>query len=460
MKRKLLSMFIALAVMAASAVPVFALDENETPILSPFDSIKNSKLPVELSKVMARSSPDKMIGAQQGDDPLLVMYVALPDDMEPIERAFELNHLEPLLDRAGVSFRQVTQVGDVYYEETGGVFSSMDGISVVPQMPDGTDFIHYNGYEKYYEEIDHPYIHRGAVSLCATAEQIRKLCDDEDVICFSYGDESAIAFSTYYAHFTSDDALNILRAAVGVGDEKLDINTDGNLDSIDAFLALRESLSLETIYYHYRGGVIDTQADYGWKPRVYKAPEKKVTLQYYGVSYDNGNKLGTALSEIDEFVGSADRIVKARIDSVSFEPYSDDKSGLMKYIKKPEGEMYSDVFTVYSMTVLQDYKPFEPHDEADGGSFTIYGGKYGQFAVGHEKELSKAAGKDRLIPIITGQCPLSVGREYILLLSFDEASGRWTLTDYRHNGYEPKGRASGTDITGKNIIYACERLYK
>ncbi len=244
------------AMLSATALSVKTLDENETPILK-IEKDHSDKIPSDLKAEMDKADDDDLIG----NDGSLVMHIDLPPDSDvpAIENWLEECYIEPLFESADISMNRLRLVGDNSYcrHSANEEFSLWESYDIpVPKMPDGSSFLRafvYHG-DPYRDGDDYEeFLKRGVVTLVLTKSEILRLCEEDDVICFEYGEEAdQYIYDNQYVQYTSDDALNILRSSLESNEVPsmfFDLDRDRYCTSSDALIALRSSVFDFTVYF-------------------------------------------------------------------------------------------------------------------------------------------------------------------------------------------------------------------
>lgn len=437
------------------------------------------KLPQKLIDAMENASDSELIG--MNDDPhkpsTLRFYVRLGSAREDVEYALELFHIIPLLKKAGVDWRQVDTLDDTYYfdyetydipDSRGSYRSAYDNaVHPEPKMPDGSSI---------WEKIDYPGRWReetlclADVGAALTKAQILALCELDDVVCFAYEDESLPEYrGMRYLRFTSNDALGILRTSVGLGGKTefsesdypdalwTDVNYDGIADSADALIALQDSIGgsdFDSFGVSWRisdGCCVCAEKQYP----IYPLDEVK----YYSVSCDEV-RYETAQALAD----SAERVVVAWVDDVTFTPYTDDMESLTKDLTIPEDGDHGKMLTTYKLNIEWEPKQGGTHTGADNDRFTVFGGieLNSDFAALHYNDVKNLGAEQRkaaggLVPIIEDSSRFLPSGRYIILLDFDEDANVWTLHSHNQGMYDSYFGTDGNRITGVSIGWALQK---
>lgn len=426
------------ASLSACAEPT-ASSENETPILKIDDgevSVHSDKIPADLKEAMDKAGENDLIGKNGtfGKTPSLVMFIDLPSGVPDVEHWLETEFLDNTLEKYGVPFNRVERVGDVYYYRESPDVPYAPGQyqdqQPIPKMPDGSDFMRAFYYSDVFEwgGAYSDILHRGIINLSLTKSEILKLCEDETVICFEYGEEAdTYTYYTQYVYYDSGDALTILRASLDtyvLTGRFYDLDGDWKCTSNDAVLALRASVEDDWVMFDH----INRE----WSPTP--------PLRDYGISFQ-----GEGYMTVSDIVNDSEVILTGHVDDIDFEEVTPETKSLRRGLKNDiadKNSAYAELLTNYTLSNVEVHKGL-PKGMKDGKlTISVYGGR-GNYA-GEEPYYEKqaaVAGEYRYLPHLfngvfqPSHDKIDLGGDYVFLLKYDEGSGRWTLRNVIHSVY-------------------------
>ena len=455
--KKFTAIILACAVLCVctSSAAAIGAGENETPILPidgevlpVLDENARAKLPEDLISAMENADDDELIGFNGtfGKTSSLVMHIDVPNGRPDVEYWFERDYVGDILERHKVKFERIDRTGETgYFRDSDDVPFQSNADTPVPKMPDGSDFLRPFIYGEVWDLYGYEeHINRGFVNLSLTKSEILALCEDKAVICFEYGEEADIyTYTLQYAHYTSDDALTVLKAALESDKPQsryFDPDGDYKCTSNDALKALRNSVDMGYVMFN-----ISSE----WDPTP--------PVECYFINFENKFE-----SSAEYLVWNTPLIITAHVESMDFKLMNDNTKSLRGDIKNKaadENSACAELITNYYLSNVKALVNTGFDLPQDGSlSFSVYGGRPND----HMKEQGAAAGEFKKIPCLFNgrvrpdQDLIEEGGDCVFLLRFDEGSQRFTLREVNDSVF-PIGTSyiGSNGKTAKDIISAC-----
>ncbi len=204
-----------------------------------------------------------------------------------------------------------------------------------------------------------------------------------------------------------------------VSDNDVPLNADTDAETADTEYWYTEDDANPT------GPDISTESDYS----------RFELFPYYDTNYNSAKEL----------VNAADRIVLARIESISFEKPGSAETVLKKDVADVGlSSSVGDIVTVYRILVLEDYT-FGMNGVGAGLEFRLYGGN-----TTCSGEYQSAICGEKNVPVIFTGEDICEGVTYLLLL--DEHDAVTTLVDPKDGVYIPDGPSFPQSYTFDDIM--------